>query len=183
MAFLLALALAAAHAPVDRSIDTPGCQGEACWTTGVWFVKAPLPLYATVPGKPIAILRKGTRLEAYAGIVRTTRVGQAVLIKDVANYLDGKVDVSAPKGTHVRIIYDAGEGYYAALMPDDTKLIVAADDIDRKPIFKAEDWIRVQLPSGRLGFIRHDYYRLDCSSYYDDVKHCRALGADNWSQR
>jgi hypothetical protein len=175
---LAALAVASPAPPLKLPVVTPGCQGEACWTKGVWIVKAPLPLYAK-PGapKPVATLRKGLRITALDGIIRTTRIGTAVLVQDIDYVEPGGERVRLMKGASVRVLYDEGEGYFGGLAPDGRPIQLEYEQFRTLTEFRADDWVRVRLPSGRIGWIRHDYDRLDCSSYYDDYDRCRALGA------
>jgi hypothetical protein len=178
-----AAAITAAPAPSPPPprlpIVSPGCQGEACWDRGLWIVTAPLALYARpFAPRPIATLRTGARLTALGGQVWTTRLGSAVLTRPLVNTdRDGKVTARLAKGTVVRILYSEGEGYFAAIAPDGTRVTAFMDEFRELRRFRATDWVRVRLADGRTGWIRHDYDRLDCSSYYDDRDDCRKRGA------
>jgi hypothetical protein len=163
--------------PLRAPVVSPGCQGEGCFDRGNWLVTGALPLYARpFAPKLLATLPKGTRLTALGGQIWTTRIGAAILQKEVINYdRDGKVVIRLRKGSRVRLLYDEGEGVVAARAADGRKIEIGDGEFRMLVSFRATDWVRVRLADGRRGWIRHDYEALDCSSHYDDGPICGTL--------
>jgi hypothetical protein len=167
---LLLAAISAAPAaakPLRAPVVSSGCQGEGCYDKGHWIVTKPLRLYARpFAPKPIATLGKGTRLTALGGQIWTTRIGTAVLTKDVINQEpSGNTTLRLSKGARVRLLYSEGEGYLAGRTLDGRAVELFDDEFRTLVDFRAEDWVRVRLADDRLGWIRHEYEKLDCSSY------------------
>ncbi|WP_028969007.1 hypothetical protein [Sphingomonas sp. URHD0057] len=179
-ALLLLAAICAGPAdarPLRAPVVSLGCQGEGCFDRGNWLVTKALPLYARpFAAKALATLPKGTRLTVLGGQIWTTRIGTAVLNKEVANYdPNGKLLIRLPRVSRIRLLYSEGEGYFAGRAADGRDVTIVQDDFRVLVNFRATDWVSVRLADGRRGWIRHDYEALDCSSYYDDSPICLTL--------
>lgn len=178
---VLSSAVASAHPTPRLPIITQGCQGEGCFVEGVWPAKLSVPLYARAgDAKPIGTVSKGKRLTALRRVILTTRVGSAVLTKDVPDYAGGKLTPLLKKGTRVGILLHKGEGVYVALVPSGAKAQVHDDEFRAITKFHATDWVDVLVEDGRRGWIQYDYSALACSSHYDDDIVCRRLNKRYW---
>jgi hypothetical protein len=182
MAVFLALAAIAATGGVapQPPIIRDGCQGEWCSDMGTWIVNGPVEFYPRPnSSRPIAMLRKGTRLKALGGIVITTRVGTGVLTQPYEDHdSNGRLTVQIDKGARIYILSDIGEGIVVAQTLDGRELTVGHDEYEATSAWIAHDWVRVRLPNGRIGWVEHDDDgKFDCSSLFDDRERCEALGA------
>jgi hypothetical protein len=170
------LLLAGQAAPAPAAVVTPGCQGEGCFHKGKWVAERDMPLFAR-PGstKQVGWVRKGMRVTALGGVIRTTRVGTGMTL-EAARHLpadgSGTSLVPLPKGARIRTLYYEGEGIVIAIAPGDRRIGIEQGSFRELQHYRATDWVRLRLPGGRTGWSNR---RVDfaCSSHSDLSEACR----------
>jgi hypothetical protein len=91
--------------------STGACPGECC-AYGPWRVKEDAAAFAhPVADSPVAFrLRKGEAVEGLTGIVRTTKLGRAVVRKPTS--IGAKLKLDVKPTDEIVVLFDRGEGYW-----------------------------------------------------------------------
>lgn len=153
----LALSLPLASEATRPMVVSVGCQGEACGIDRNWVSDKSQSLFVTPGGaRRVGTVRRGMKAQILAQRILTLRVGHGLVTQALTLHALEKTGavVELHRGSRLRTLYYDSEGVVIAIAPSGQRIGIDQDDFRQISRFFAEDWWRVRLADGRVGWIK-----------------------------